>query len=300
MLSRLLYYLILKPLSFLPLSILYLLSDFLYLLLYKIFRYRQKVVRANLVNSFPGKSLQEIKKIEREFYSHFCDLIIESIRLFSISEKELKQRSKIVNPEMILDLYEQGRGVIMVAGHYNNWEMAATIMGAQVKHQVIGIYTPMSNKFFDKKFKKSREKFGIEMVSKKIVKDEFEKHKGSPTITLFATDQSPTYSKNVHWTNFLHQPTAVFLGAERFAREYELPVVFGYIKKIRRGYYELNFVLMEAQSSETDDGEITEKHTRWLEKQIEEIPQFWLWTHKRWKRKMKEGDTLYDPLRSEL
>ncbi|HMG68698.1 MAG TPA: lysophospholipid acyltransferase family protein, partial [Chitinophagaceae bacterium] len=261
MLSRLLYYLVLKPLSYLPLNILYLLSDFLYLLLYKIFRYRQKVVRTNLVNSFPGKSLKEIKKIEQKFYSHFCDLIIESIRLFSISEKELRRRSRIVNPEMILDLYEQGRGVIMVAGHYNNWEMAATIMGAQVKHQVIGIYTPMSNKFFDKKFKNSREKFGIEMVSKKIVKEEFEKNKESPTITLFATDQSPTYSKNVHWTKFLHQPTAVFLGTERFAKEYDLPVVFGYIKKIRRGYYELKFVMMDTHPSETPDGEITEKHT---------------------------------------
>ena len=296
MLSRLLYYIVLKPLSFLPLNVLYILSDFLYAVLYKTFRYRKKVVRRNLLNSFPEKSIGEIKKIEQKFYSHFCDLIVESIRLFSISERELAQRNKIVDAKILDQFFERGRSVIVVAGHYNNWEMAATISDAQVKHHMVGIYSPMSNKFFDDKFLKSRQRFGLEMISKKLVKEGFEEKKELLTGTLFATDQSPTYSKRVHWTRFLNQTTPVLLGAERFSREYNFPVIYAYLKKTGRGYYEMKFTLLESDPVQTHDGEITEKHTRWLEKQINETPQYWLWTHKRWKRKMKEGDTLYQAL----
>jgi KDO2-lipid IV(A) lauroyltransferase len=296
MMSRLLYYLVLKPLSWLPLNVLYVLSDLLYLLLYKVFKYRQKVVRNNLVNSFPGKSIKEIIRIEQKFYSHLCDLIVESISLFSISEKELAQRCKLLNPEILDQFYEQKKSLIIVAGHYNNWEMTATIMSTQVKHQAIGIYTPMSNKFFDRKFLKSRERFGLKMVSKKLVKEEFENNKERLTATLFATDQSPTFSKRVHWTIFLNQCTPVFLGAERFAKEYDLPVLYAYVNKIKRGYYETKIVVLENEPARTSDGEITDKHTGRLEQQIKETPQYWLWTHKRWKRKMKESDTLYQAL----
>jgi Kdo2-lipid IVA lauroyltransferase/acyltransferase len=293
MMSRILFYMVLKPLSYLSLRILYLLSDFLYMVLYKILKYRQKVVRTNLLNSFPGKSKKEIIKIEQGFYSHFCDLIVESIRLFSISEKELLERSKFLNPEIMNQFYDKGVSLILVAGHYNNWEMSATILGSQVKHHIVGIYTPMSNEFFDNKFLNSRERFGMKMLSKKIVKEGFEKNKELLTATLFATDQSPTYSKSVHWTMFLNQPTAVLLGAERFSREYNFPVIYVYITKARRGYYEMEARILEKDPAETHDGEITEKHTRWLEEQIEKTPQYWLWTHKRWKRKMKEGDAFY-------
>jgi len=296
MLSWLLYYVVLKPLSFLPLNFLFVLSDFLYAVLYKTLRYRKKVVRTNLLNSFPEKSITEIENIEQKFYSHFCDLVIESIRLFSISEKELARRNKIVNGEILDQFFERGKSIIIVAGHYNNWEMAATILGTQVKHHMVGIYTPMSNKFFDHKFLTSRQRFGLEMISKKLVKEEFEENKERLTGTLFATDQSPTYSKRVHWTSFLNQTTPVFLGAERFSREYDLPVVYAYLKKTGRGYYEMEVALLENNPVQTQDGEITERHTRWLEKQIRETPQYWLWTHKRWKRKMKEGDTLYHAL----
>ena len=296
MVSRLLYYVILKPLSWLPLKLLYVLSDFFYLVLYKGFKYRQKVVRNNLVNSFPGKSIEEIIKIEQKFYSHFCDLIVESIRLFSISEKELGQRCKILNPEILDQFYDRGKSLIIVAGHYNNWEMTAAIMGTQVKHQMIGIYTPMSNKFFDRKFLKSRERFGLKMVANKLVKEGFEDNKERLTATLFATDQSPTHSKRVHWTSFLNQFTAVFLGAERFAREYDFPVLYGHVNKIRRGYYETEVVVLENDPIQTPEGEITEMHTSRLEKQIKGTPQYWLWTHKRWKRKMKESDKLYQVL----
>ena len=295
MLSRLLYYLIIKPLSFLPLVILYLLSDLLYLILYRIAGYRKVVVRTNLENSFPDKLHEEILEIEQDFYSHFCDLIVESIKLFSIGKEELKRRNKISNPEVLNNLYDKGKSVIICAGHYNNWEMGGTTFGTQVKHHAVGIYAPMSNQFFNDKFLKSRGKYGLEMLSKNKVKEGFEKNKGIISAVLFATDQSPTHSKNVHWTTFLNQPTAVLLGAERFAREYDYPVVYIYVTKIKRGYYEMEFKILEPHPAKTSDGEITDKHTRWLEKQIEETPQYWLWTHKRWKRKMNEGDEIYKP-----
>lgn len=295
MTSRLLYYLVLKPFSYLPLSILYGISDFLYLVLYKGIKYRQKLVRTNLVNSFPEKSIAEIVKIEQGFYSHFFDLIVESVRLFSSSEAELKKRNKVLNPEVMDALYDEGKSIILVGGHYNNWETGAAILSTQVKHHIVGIYAPLSNQFFNTEILKSRERFGMEMLSKKIVKAGFEQNKEKLTATIFATDQSPTYSKSVHWTRFLNQPTAVLLGSEVFAKEYDYPVVYIYVSKVKRGYYEMEAKLLEKNPTQTHVGEIIEKHTRWLENQINETPQYWLWTHKRWKRKMKEEDTFYKP-----
>ena len=295
MTSRLLYYLLLKPLSYLPLSILYGLSDFLYLVLYRIVGYRQKVVRTNLENSFPEKSKREILRIEKQFYHHFFDLIVESIRLFSIGEKELTKRNKMINPEVMNQLFDEGKSVIVTGGHFNNWETGAAILGAQIKHHVVGIYAPLSNQFFNTEILKSRERFGMEMLSKKIVKAGFEHNKNKFTATIFATDQSPTHSKSVHWTTFLNQPTAVLLGSEVFAKEYNYPVVFMFVSKVKRGYYEIEARLLEKNPTHTMDGEVTEKHTRWLETMILETPHYWLWTHKRWKRKMKEGDEFYEP-----
>lgn len=291
--SQILFYLFLKPISYLPLGVLYYVSDFLYLVLYKGLKYRQKVVRANLVNSFPEKSIQEITKIEQDFYSHFCDLLVESFRMFSTTEKELQTRCVLKNPEVFNAIYDSGKSIILVGGHYNNWEIGATILSTYVKHHIIGIYAPLSNAFFNDKVLKSRSKFGMEMLSKKVVKEGFEKYKDELTTTIFATDQSPTHSKSVHWTTFLNQPTAVALGAERFAREYNFPVVFIYVTKPKRGYYEMEAKVLENNPAETLPGEITEKHVQWLEKQILDKPEFWLWTHKRWKREFKEDDVLY-------
>lgn len=293
MVSRLLYYLVIKPLSLLPFWLLYRLSDGLYIILYRCLQYRKGVVRTNLENSFPHKTSKEIGQIEKAFYRHFCDLIVESIRLFSISESELKRRNKVLNPEALNQLYDEGRSVILVGGHFNNWETGAAILSSYVKHHIVGIYAPLSNPFFNAKILKSRERFGMEMLSKKSVKEGFESNKSILTATIFATDQSPTHSKNVHWTTFLNQPSAVLIGAERFAKDYDYPLVFVYIKKVKRGYYELEGKLLDKNPNKTKEGELTEFHTRWLENQIIETPQFWLWTHKRWKRKMKAGESVY-------
>lgn len=279
------FFLLIKPISYLPFSILYRLSDFFYVLIYYVVKYRKKVVFANLRNSFPNKTEQEITMIAKGFYSHFCDLIIEAIKMFSISQKELKRHCKILNPELMEQYAKQGKSLIIPAGHYNNWEMAATASNQQIPHQSIGIYAPLKNKFINEQIRKSRARFGLELLPKKEVKAGFEKDKDRLTAVLFGADQSPTSVRSAYWTTFLNQETGVMIGSEKYAKQYDYPVVFGKVTKIKRGYYEFKFIPLADHPRTTSFGEITEKHTRLLEEIIIENPQYWLWSHKRWKRK---------------
>ena len=292
--SRLFYYLVLKPLSFLPLWILYLLSDFLFIIIYHITKYRKSVVNKNLKNSFPDKTPEEIEIIQKEFFIHLCDLIVENIKLFSMSHKEVKRRFKIVNTEIFDNYYNQGRSIILVGGHYNNYEIAAMGFDSYTPHKAIGIYSPLSNKFFDKKFGKSRTKYGVEIIPKSFVPKSFILNKNKLTMTIFGADQSPTYSKQVHWMNFLNQETAVFTGTEAFAVKYNYPVIFIKINKVKRGYYEGVLELLDENPANSKKGEVTELHTKCLEKVINENPQYWLWSHKRWKRKKTDEERRVD------
>lgn len=288
--SRLLYYLVLKPLSFLPFWILYSLSDLLFIIIYHITKYRKSVVSRNLINSFPDKTPEEIEVIQKEFFVHLCDLIVENVKLFSMSQKEVQEHFKIINTELFESFYNQGRSIILVGGHYNNYEIAAISFDMYTPHQAIGIYSSLSNKFFDKKFGESRTKYGVEIITKGLVPRSFVSNKNKLTMTIFGSDQSPTYSKQVYWTNFLTQETAVHLGTEIFAVKYNYPVIFIKIYKVKRGYYEGVLELLDENPGNSKKGEITELHTNCLEKIINENPQYWLWSHKRWKRKKTEEE----------
>lgn len=283
--SQALYYLILKPLSYLPYWVLYGISNLLSLVFYHIIPYRKKVVMVNLENSFPNKSPQEIKTICRKFYNHLCDLIVESVKLFSISQKEINQRFVVTNAEILQPYFDKGKDLIIVGGHYNNWEILASGIDHQVPHDTVALYSKLSNLFFDKKMKSSRGKFGLRMVTTKESFSYFKEKHNTPQMTIFGADQSPTYSKNVHWTTFLNQDTAIALGTEKFAKKYNIPVVYGAINKIKRGFYSLDISVLCNDPKNTSDGEITELHTKKLEEQIIAQPEYWLWTHKRWKRK---------------
>lgn len=286
--GKIAFFLFVKPLSLLPLPILYLLSDFFYLIIYYGFGYRKKVVFNNLKNSFPTKTDQEITVIAKGFYSHFCDLIIEAIKMFGISKEELIRRCKVRNPELMQQYFDEGKSLIIPAGHYNNWEMAATASNLQIPHQSIGIYAPLKNKFVNDKIRTSRAKFGLELLPKKEIKIGFEKDKNRLTAVLFGADQSPTSKASAnssYWTTFLNQETGVMIGSEKYAKQYDYPVVFGKVTKVKRGYYEFEFITLEDNPRVTGFGEISEKHTRLLEEIILENPQYWLWTHRRWKRK---------------
>jgi len=289
-LSRILYYFIVKPLSHLPFWALYPLSNFIFFFTYHVFGYRKKTVKNNLRNSFPDKSEEEIKTIQKSFFKHFCDLTLENIKLFNISKTDALDRFKLRNVEILDKYYQEGKSVILVSGHFNNWEMAAVAFDQYTPHQSICIYSPLKDKFFDEKMSQSRSKYGMQMLSKGLVSRSFISNKDKRTITIFAADQSPTYSKQVHWMNFLNQETAVFLGAEIFALKYNYPVIFLKIVKTRRGYYEGTLEVLADNPINSKQGEITELHTRTLEKLIRENPAYWLWSHKRWKRKKTEEE----------
>lgn len=285
--SALLYYFVILPVSYLPFPLLYLLSDFLYLVLYRVLGFRKPVVMTNLVKSFPDKNPDEIRRIADLFYSHLCDVIVESLKSFTISEAEIMKRMVLLNPELPDAYFEKGQSVILAGGHFNNWEWIAVSIDQQVKHKSVAIYKQLTNEFFDQKMRETRGRFGLMMISTKRVKDFFEKFRGTPTATIFAIDQSPGKVEKSYWTRFLNQDTAVLFGTEKYAREYGYPVLFGYIDKVKRGYYTFRFVTVTDNPAATAHGEITEKVTRLLEEEILAAPQYWLWTHRRWKHKKR-------------
>jgi KDO2-lipid IV(A) lauroyltransferase len=251
--------------------------------------YRKKVVKTNLRNSFPEKNNEEIMSLSNQFFRHLADLLVESIKLFSISKDEIIRRYKFTNPELLDKFYNAGKSILVTGGHYNNWEMAAVGTNPQIKHQAAGIYTPMTNLYFEKVFRRSRGKYGILLIRKHEVKEYFVENKDQLTATIFGTDQSPSlHTKKVYWTKFLNQDTAVMFGAEKYAKEYNYPVVFVRVNKVKRGYYELNFETIAEDPSTFEYGKITELHTKCLERIIREKPEYWLWTHKRWKRKRSD------------
>ena len=285
LLNNLLYYLIIIPISLLPYPLLYGLSDLLFFLFYYVVGYRKKIVIQNIQRSFPDKTPKEHKAICKEFYRHFCDLILESLKVFTISEKEVKERMVFVNPELVNRYYDQGQSIILAGGHYNNWELFAVGIDAAIKHPAIAIYKPLSNPFFDEKMRTTRSKYGLRMISTKVVKEVMEQEKNNLSITIFGIDQSPGNPRKCYWTKFLNQDTGVLYGAERYAKAFNYPIVFGHITKVKRGHYTFEFIEVSNQPQITRFGEIIENLTQLLEKDILQKPAHWLWSHKRWKHK---------------
>ena len=287
------YYFIIIPISLLPFRILYVISDGLSFFFYYVIGYRKRIVSQNIRNSFPDKTNAEQKLIAKRFYNHFCDLIVESLKIFTISEKDVHKRMICRNPEVINKYFEKKQNVIIAGGHYNNWEIFAVAVDKMIKHQPVGIYMPLSNKFFDDKMQKSRSKYGLKMISAKNVRDFFEVEKNNLNAVIFAIDQSPSNPAKGYWTKFLNQDTCVLTGTEKYAVEFDYPVLFGRAHKIRRGYYVLEFEEACINPIDTSKGEIIEKITLLLERDIIKAPEYWLWSHRRWKHK-RPVEKLYD------
>jgi len=288
------YYLFIKPLSLLPLRVLYLISNLLFLICYYILSYRKALVVSNLNASFPEKDEKEIKHITKKFYRFFCDFVMESLKCFSISEEQALERCKITNPEVLDDLYKKNKSIVLACGHYNNWEMAAACLNLSLKHQGAAIYKPLSNKFFNKKFIESRSKFGIELIPKREAKDYFTNNTDRNVIIGFGCDQCPKKSnKNLFWTRFLNQDTAIMFGTEKYAVDFDYAVVFMRMNRTKRGYYEVELEIIEENPQTAQYGEISKKHTQLLEEQIKLDPAYWLWTHKRWKLQRDPNEMLH-------
>jgi KDO2-lipid IV(A) lauroyltransferase len=278
----------LKIISLLPFWLLYLISDLLYFFLYYIFKYRRKVVQTNLANAFPEKSQVERKGIEKRFYSFLADMMLESIKSISISPKELKKRYKFENLEVITKYLENGRSVIAVSGHYGNWEWGPLSIPSEFKNDVLVVYKPLSDKKFDFKINSIRSRFGAIMVSMKMTLRKVAEYKNIPHVLVLVGDQTPTREESQYFTTFLNQPTAVFLGIEKIAIKANNPIIYFTIKRIKRGYYKSVVKPLVEFPKNTKEYEITNAHTLELENLIREKPEYWLWSHRRWKFKPED------------
>ena len=270
--------------SILPFPLLYLLSDFLYLVIYRLLGYRTEVVRSNLKNSFPEKSEVEIRLIEKRFYRYFCDLILETIKTLSIGPNALKKRINFENNTPFEKYYDQKQSVIIVMGHLGNWELAGARFSQDPIHQLFVIYHPLANKHFDRLIYHMRTRLGNKLYAMKETFKGMVRDRKEITATAFIADQTPS-PEGAYWTSFLHQDTPVFTGTAKIAKKLNYPVIYISISRPRRGYYIVDSELLIEDPSAMEEDQITETHTRRLERDIQEYPEIWLWTHRRWKHK---------------
>jgi Kdo2-lipid IVA lauroyltransferase/acyltransferase len=279
-----------KFMGLFPIRVSYILSDIIFITVYHIIGYRRKVVLQNLRNSFPEKSEKEIICIEKKFFKHLCDLIVEDIILHSISKEEYMKRSYYVNPEVLTNYLAQGRSVVVLYGHFGNWEYSSSI-GLFTDYVGYPVYKKLSNPYFDSYLNKLRARFGsvpIEMHD--ILRFMIKSHASKKIIfTGLIADQSPMPDEANYWTKFLNQDTGMFVGGERIARKLDLPVLYLHAHKVKRGYYKWEVFEICAEPKATKEFEITEKYARTLEKLIQDKPEFWLWSHRRWKHKKPEN-----------
>ncbi|CAH8286359.1 KDO2-lipid IV(A) lauroyltransferase [Mariniflexile fucanivorans] len=284
LLAYILIYPILWLVSILPFRLLYLVSDGLYLLLYYLIGYRKKVVYNNLKLVFPEKSETELKKIQKKFYKHLCDMFLEMAKTMTISEKELKKRFKILNPEEFQRLESLNKSVILIFGHYASWEWSIVIQN-YVNFKGLAVYKRLANRYFDKLVKDIRSKFNTDLISTKetihTINDM--EAKGIKSVTGFLSDQSPRLTKDVYWGTFMGIDVPCFTGAERLAKKLDLTTVYLKVNKVKRGYYEAEVITLTENPNDYKDYELTDMFLREVEKQIYQAPEYYFWTHKRWK-----------------
>jgi Kdo2-lipid IVA lauroyltransferase/acyltransferase len=267
----------------LPFRFIYLFSDLICLIVHYLIRYRKKVVMKNLRNAFPEKTSKEIRKISRNFYHHFCDVFMESIKSFSMSAEAVKERYIFTNADLVDRFYDQGKPVICVAGHYNNWEWAGGAADSQMKHRPIGFYKPLSNKEINNYLLKTRVKGRSILASINKTAETFQVYRDEPVAFNMIADQRPSSVRFAHWMTFLNQDTPFLNGPEKYARIYNYPVIYVSVQKIKRGYYQVEFILVHDDPVSAKTGEITQKFKSIMEEKIKSDPQYYLWSHDRWK-----------------
>jgi len=270
--------------SLLPHWILYGISDIVFFLIYHVFNYRKRVVFENIQNSFPNKTPDEVEQIARKFYRNLTDVMIETVKEFTISDKAIKKRYKFVNVEEFQKHYDNGKSVMMLMGHYTNWEYGVTAP-LWVPQECWAVYGKMENPVMDKYIVRTREKFGMTLYPMEETYNVMLNHTQGDKLYMFMADQSPHHAKIKYWIQFLNQETPVHIGAEKLSKMLDLAVVFIDIQRIKRGYYEITAQTLFDNPKETAEHEITDKYFEILEKIIKKKPENWLWSHKRWKYK---------------
>ena len=280
--------------SLLPLWVFYRLSDGLYYLVYHVVRYRRRVVYANLRSSFPEKSEAEIERIAKDFYSFFCDYIVETLKLFSMGEKNMRKRMKFEGLDQVKEDFANGRSVSVYLGHYCNWEWISSL-GLHLDEQCGQIYHPLENATIDRLFLYMRGRFKAQSIK---MDDTFLtilkwKKEGRKNIVGYIADQVPGYNNIHYWADFLHHDTPVFTGAERISKIMDTAVYYIDVERPRRGYYTARFIKIADSLNEHPVFFATEQYFRLLEKNIQRAPQYWLWSHKRWKRTREEFNRMF-------
>ncbi len=281
-----LIYILLYPLSLLPLPVLYLISDFVNVVLFGIFKYRKALVWDNLKHAFPEKPASELRTIQKRFNRNFCDQWIETLKLLSISKKQLTRRFT-GNWEVFQQLATDGKNTYAILGHTFNWEWANVACPYHTPQQYACVYLPLSNNAFDRLMQKIRSASGAWMVSMKALKSGLARLKETQYILALAADQNPSSPEVAEWIPFLHREAPFFRGPEQMARRAKAAVVFAGIKKIKRGSYRIHLYKYCDDASQTHAGDILQAYVSFVERQICEQPENWMWTHKRWKHQRK-------------
>ena len=281
-------YPILFGISKLPFFILHLISDFFFFLLFYVIGYRKDVVLQNLTFAFPNKSEKELKKIRRDFFRHFVDIFIEMIKSFTISEKEINKRYSYINKEVLKEAEALNKSVIIIGAHYANWEWIINLCSATNLH-CVGAYTKLSNPYYDKLIRKNRNRFGGEFVQTSKTIKKLLKYKQENKLSLYGllSDQSPQVSKTHYWAPFLNVKVPIHTGAEMLAKKHNFTVVYMKVSKVKRSQYEVQFEILSKNPKDTPNFKITDDFLRRTEEQIFEKPEYYFWTHNRFKHRHK-------------
>ncbi len=280
--------LVLSPLwliTLLPLRVMYLLSDMLYVVLYHIIGYRRKVVRENLVHAFPDQNTSEIIRTEKKFYHHLIDMFIESIYLINMSKKAVLKRYHVENPEVLHDLLSKGRDIMLNTSHFGNWEWAIHFKSLCPEYEFMGIYKPLTNKTFDRLFIYLRSKGGGIPVSMKqtLRAISASRKAGQPFMIYSVADQRPMPEDMHYWMDFLKRKAPVLTGWERIARKFNMAVVFADVSAPKRGFYRVKFQVLTEDAADTKLYSIADSYMKAVEKQVYRQPEYYLWSHRRWK-----------------
>jgi Kdo2-lipid IVA lauroyltransferase/acyltransferase len=287
---QLLIYLVIYPflwlISILPFPLLYAFSDFIYLILYYVIGYRKKTVRENLILAFPNLTDKERLIIEKKSFHHLCDMFLEMAKTMTISQKEINKRFKYTNLDVYLDLEKKGKSIALMCAHYASYEWVLS-MNNHITFKGYGIYKKIANPYFDKLVKDIRAKFKAYLITTKETKPTIEQNTITNVLGLygFASDQTPRRSDNLYWYTFLGIETPIHFGAEMLAKRYNMNVIYLKVTKVKRGFYEASFEVLSDDVKSVPNYKISEMFIQRVEQQIYEAPEFYLWTHKRWKHK---------------
>ena len=270
--------------SKLPLRILYWLSDFIFVILYFVVGYRKKVVFQNLKNSFPEKSDSELKIIRKKFYHNFCDYLVETLKSFTITSHELRVRVQYLNQDIFHEAKSENKNVILLAGHIFNWEWFNAFATVVPQEKSFPVYRKVQSSFWEQKVKEIRNRFGNHALeAKEVIRHIFKNANDGNSVYMFVADQTPHVSEVTYGLNFLHQKTPAFVGYDKLSTRMDLAFVYCEMKKVKRGYYQINSYRIEPDDEKFEEYEVVRKFHKMLETTINKRPDNYLWSHRRWK-----------------